>query len=250
MNTAIATLASVLAAAVLATPVPRSGARPTPRIDPDSDEIALGAALAEQYNRQHGITAMPQTDAIQAYLQRIAGSLGKHTRRHLPWRIHYDPNPAFGSGFALPGGHIVIGGGILALMKTEDEAAAVIAHEIEHIDMGQVSDRIDTLIAKDHRSIHDANAWKWYEFGQSYGDKKENLCDYEGAKIAVKAGYSPDAYRTILETFVALAAVRSPKAPPARSTQVRVAQINDEIKEFHWESLTKTRPLRLPFFGP
>ena len=126
--------------------------------------MAIAGVAPRQHDAQHGITPMRQAEGIQTYLQGIADSLGRYTRRRLPWRIHYDPNPAFGSGFALPGGHIVIGGGILALMKTEDEAAAVIAHEMEHIDMGQVSDRIAALIAQDHRSIHDFSAWKWYEF--------------------------------------------------------------------------------------
>src|SRR4051812_17172726 len=79
---------------------------PTPPIQrtaADSDEIALGAALVTQFDADRGVAPTPQTRRIEAYLQTIAESLGRHTRRKLPWRIHYDPHPGIKSGFALPG---------------------------------------------------------------------------------------------------------------------------------------------------
>ena len=213
----------------------------------DSVEIALGAALAEQFYRDRGIAPSEQNRRFEAYLQGIADSMGKYTRRKLPWKIHYDPNPGFRSGFALPGGHIVIGGGILALMSNEDEAAAVIAHEMIHIDENQVSDRIATYVAKEHRSPTDPSQWKWQEFGASYGPVKENHCDYDGAKLVVQGGYSPYAFGTILQAFVALAKVHTPTAPPPKAIVVRIDQINREITTEHWEKLTKTRPIKLPY---
>jgi predicted Zn-dependent protease len=167
----------------------------------------------------------------------------------LPWTIHYDPHPAIKSGFALTGGHIVIWGGILAYMGTEDEAASVIAHEIMHIDDGQVSGRIAEKVEKLHRSVTDASQWRWGEFGQSYGDAKENLCDYDGAKLMVEAGYSPYAYKTLLESFVALGKVHAPDKPAPQAIVDRITQIENEIREYHWEALTKTRPIRIPGTG-
>lgn len=216
----------------------------------DSQEIALGAALARQFDSQRGLVPRDTQDLrIEAYLQSIADSLGKHTRRHLPWTIHYDPHPGIHSGFALPGGHIVIWGGILAYMTKEDEAAAVIAHEIEHIDDDQVSGRIDSLVRTKHRDVNDASQWRWGEFGASYGPVKENLCDYLGAKLAVLAGYSPTGFDTVLQAFVALNTVHAPGTPAPKAITVRIDQIRAEIKEMHWEALTKTRPLKLPLSG-
>lgn len=234
-------------ASVEQAPVVAAASPDAPRTATDSEEIVLGAALAAQFDRNRGIGPMEQDRRIEGYLQGIADSLGRHTTRHLPWRIHYDPHPGFGSGFALPGGHIVIGGGILALMKTEDEAAAVIAHEMMHIDLGQVSGRLAVLMTEGHRSVADVSQWKWSEFGQSYGAAKENLCDYEGAKLAVKAGYSPYGGETLLETFLALSKLHSPKAPPPQSLIVRIDQIKNEIARYHWTGLVKTRPLALPY---
>ncbi len=215
----------------------------------DSDEVALGAALAQQLNVDRGIVASPESDAIQAYLQTIADSLGRHARRHFRWKIHYDPHPGLKSGFALPGGHIVIWGGILAYMSTDDEAAAIIAHEIEHIDDGQVSRRIDSLIASKHRDVHAPKQWTWDEFGASYGDTLENLCDYKGAKLMVAAGYSPLGYKLLLESFIALGKVHAPATPPAKAIVDRITQIEREIADEHWEALTKTHRIRLPGSG-
>ena len=221
-----------------------------PHLATDAQEVALGAALAEQFAKDRGL--LPQNDQnrrIEAYLQSIADTLGRHARRKLPWTIHYDPHPGIHSGFALPGGHIVIWGGILSYMSFEDEAAAIIAHEIEHIDDDQVSGRIDSLVRTQHRDVTKPEQWTWDEFGASYGATKENLCDYLGAKLAVQAGYSPTAFGTLLQSFIALGGVHSPGAPPPKAITVRIDQIHAEIKEFHWDSLTKTRPLKLPLSG-
>ena len=240
---------AVILCTAASVPDVRHGARQRALSPTDSQEINLGAALAAQFDIDRGVQPTPETQRIEAYLQRIADSLGKHAHRPLPWRIHFDPHPGIKSGFALPGGHIVIWGGILAYMSTEDEAAAVIAHEIEHIDDGQVTRRIDSLVRTQHRDVDDPKQWTWDEFGASYGESLENLCDYKGAKLAVAAGYSPYAYKTMLESFVALGKVHAPNVPPAKAITDRIQQIEREIAEQHWESLTKTRPLRLPGNG-
>src|SRR5690242_2348461 len=203
----------VLLGIVLSTAAGTHGVRPNEparrTVSPtDSQEINLGAALAARFDVDRGIQPMPETQRIEAYLQRITDSLGKHAHRQLPWRIHFDPHPSIKSGFALPGGHIVIWGGILAYMSTEDEAAAVIAHEIEHIDDGQVTRRIDSLVRTQHRDVNDPKQWTWGE-------------------------------------FVALGKVHAPSAPAPKAIVDRIHQIDREIADEHWESRTKTRPLQL-----
>jgi predicted Zn-dependent protease len=242
MKTSILALALICAAP--------SAAQQAPHVATDAQEIALGAALARQFAAQRGLVPQDDQDRrIEAYLQSIADSLGKHTRRHLPWTMHYDPHPGIHSGFALPGGHIVIWGGIISYMTTEDEAAAIIAHEMAHIDDDQVSGRIDSLVHTKQRNVNDASQWRWQEFGASYGSVKENLCDYDGAKLAVLAGYSPTGYDILLQSFIALGAVHAPGTPAPTAITVRIDQIRAEIKEMHWEGLTKTRPLKLPLSG-
>lgn len=53
----------------------------------------------------------------------------------------------------------------------------------------------------------------------------------------------------MMETFIALGKVHAPNATPAREFTDRVAQIERQIAEMHWDTLTRTRPLRLPGTG-
>ena len=109
--------------------------------------------------------------------------------------------------------------------------------------------RIVSLAAEKHRSPQRPEEWKWDEFGESFGAVKENLCDYEGAKLAVQAGWSPTGFRTLLQSFVALARVQAPDKPAPQAIVVRIDQIEKEIRSEHWETLTRTRPLALPGSG-
>jgi predicted Zn-dependent protease len=237
----------VLVATLVAATTPP---QPAKHVATDRQEIALGAALAARFAAERGLVPQDDQDRrIETYIQSVADSLGRHTRRRLPWTIHYDPHPGIHSGFALPGGHIVIWGGILSYMTTEDELAAIVAHEIMHIDDDQVSQRIDSLVRTQQRDVTKATQWRWQEFGASHGTVKENLCDYDGAKLAVKAGYAPQAYETLLRSFVVLGEVHAPGTPAPKAITDRIAQIRAEIAEMHWEDRGKTRPLKLPLSG-
>src|SRR6185369_9128857 len=102
---------------------------------------------------------------------------------------------------------------------------AIIAHEIEHTDDGQVARRLDSLITTGQRSLRTPSQWTWQEFGATYGPTLENRCDYEGAKLVVAAGYSPYGFKTLLESFVALGKVHAPDAPPNKLIVERIDQI-------------------------
>src|SRR5207244_13551377 len=64
--------------------------------------------------------------------------------------FHYIPDPNLINAFALPGGHVFIGRGMLDLMTTEDQLATVLGHEVEHIDL---RDRKSTRLNSSHQII-------------------------------------------------------------------------------------------------
>jgi len=212
----------------------------------DRDQIRLGAALAAQYDRERGIGPTVQSKQIETYLQAVADKLAARAKRKLPYRIHYDPYPAFKSAFALPGGHIIFGGGILALMKTEDELAAVIAHEIIHIDERQVDERVERIAKERNISPTNLSLWKVEDFGPGYTKQQELACDSGGASLAVKAGYSPFGLLHLLQTFQLLAGPQTGGSPNRATLAERISQIQDEIRTNGWEGLTKEKPLELP----
>ena len=84
----------------------------------DADEIRIGGLLADQFAKSEGIRSTPQTTKIDQYLQKVGDQLAQHAHRKLPYKFHFDPDPTFKSAFALPGGQIFVGAGILAMMDT------------------------------------------------------------------------------------------------------------------------------------
>jgi predicted Zn-dependent protease len=166
-----------------------------------SREAALGERLTGEYEKEAGLGSTPELDDISRYIT----SVGSKVASVLPSGRHYhfvfDPNPDFKSSFALSGGYIIVGGGILAIAQTEDELANVLAHEIEHVELGQVSRRVSELTKQKQKEIEDL---RLRDFTGGYTKQEELACDLNGQKLAAKAGYSPAGMLTLLETFKAL----------------------------------------------
>jgi len=106
------------------------GARRSRRVMSEADEIALGKEAAAQVEQLMGFSGSAE---LQAYVSRIGKRLVRRSARsQLDYEFHVvdmkEPN-----AFALPGGFIYISRGLLAIMNTEDELAAVIGHEIAHV---------------------------------------------------------------------------------------------------------------------
>ena len=106
------------------------GARRTRRVMSEEDEIKLGAEAAQQVEQYLGFSGSAE---LNEYVDRIGQRLVPHSSRsHLTHEFHVvdmkEPN-----AFALPGGHIYISRGLLSIMNSEDELAAVLGHEIGHV---------------------------------------------------------------------------------------------------------------------
>src|ERR1700689_2046756 len=118
----------------------------------DADEIRAGEVLAAKFETVNGLAPTPQITKIEVYLQKVGDRVASHAQRRLPYRFHFDPDPSFKSAVGLPGGQVFVGGGILTYMDTEDQLAAVLGHEVEHIALGQCRNRLIQEMAKEHLS--------------------------------------------------------------------------------------------------
>jgi predicted Zn-dependent protease len=78
----------------------------------DADEMRIGDELARRY----GLSTAPQTpemSSAQDYINRVGARVAAHARRKLVFHFYLDPNPDLINAFALPGGHVVIGLGLI-----------------------------------------------------------------------------------------------------------------------------------------
>lgn len=123
----------------------------------DTDEVHAGQILTEEFAQKEGMRSTPQTTKIDEYLQAVGDRVAAHAQRKLPYRFHFDPSPAFKSAVGLPGGQTIVGGGILAYMDTEDQLAAVLGHEVEHMLSISVATGLSRFL---RRSIFLLTKWK------------------------------------------------------------------------------------------
>jgi beta-barrel assembly-enhancing protease len=172
----------------------------------DADEVRIGEELARRY----GLSTAPQTpemSSAQGYINRAGARVAAHTWRKLVFHFYLDPNPELMNTFALPGGHVVVGLGLINQMKSEDELVFVLAHEIVHIDHYHTIERVQ-IEAQLHKVGLDSFAalaqiplslWQ-----AGYSKDEEFVADREGLFLAASAGYSPRGAINLLTRFVQL----------------------------------------------
>ncbi|HEX2206215.1 MAG TPA: M48 family metalloprotease [Longimicrobium sp.] len=96
----------------------------------EAQEIQIGQQAAREVSQQLGLV---DNQALQQYVDRIGKQLAAESERpDLPWSfaVVEDPTP---NAFALPGGFIFLTRGMMDLMDSEAELAAVLGHEIGHV---------------------------------------------------------------------------------------------------------------------
>src|SRR2546427_5911577 len=121
----------------------------------EQDEVRVGNEIAKSYSAARTDKSDVEVTEIQAYVTQVGSHVAAHAHRKLPYTFHYIPEKYFVNAFALPGGHVYIGEGLLALMDSEDQLAAVLGHEIEHIDHYHCAERVQqehALRSEEHTS--------------------------------------------------------------------------------------------------
>jgi predicted Zn-dependent protease len=124
---ATAAAACALAAGCATNPV--TGRRQLALVS-EPQEIQLGRQASQEVAQQLGLV---ENEALQQYVQRVGEELARESERPaLPWtfRVVDDPTP---NAFALPGGYIFMTRGMMNLIDSEAELAAVLGHEIGHV---------------------------------------------------------------------------------------------------------------------
>jgi predicted Zn-dependent protease len=227
----------------------------------DADEIAIGDELAA-----HSASALPpDAQDMQSYIDLVGARLAVHATRRLPYKFHYIAERSFENAYALPGGHVFIGAGLIRHMQTEDELASVLGHEIEHVDRYHCAERATVeAAARQLGVIGEIAALPAELFMAGYSKEQELEADREGVRLAVASGYSPYGARDVLERFGKVheaSAIRMPGSPVGEVARVpmqslsdyfrshppaeeRVAAIDALIAREHWKQRNQT-PLRV-----
>ena len=173
----------------------------------DGEEMALGESVSQQVLEQE----KPLDDSLwQAYLTEVGDRIVKVSDRStLPFHFTVLDNDQI-NAFATPGGYLFFYTGILQMMDSEDELAAVMAHEISHV-VGRHSVKtiqnyyggaIALSLILGDQSEKLAGQITGLVFGmalQGYGRSNEHEADEFGLYYMTQAGYNPEAMVTMFE---------------------------------------------------
>ncbi len=97
----------------------------------EQEEIQIGRQSDTEIRQQMGLYNDPD---LQAYVRAVGQKLVASSHRpNLPWTFAVVDEPAV-NAFAVPGGFIYLTRGILPFLRDEAELAAVLGHEIGHVD--------------------------------------------------------------------------------------------------------------------
>jgi predicted Zn-dependent protease len=196
----------------------------------DEEEIRIGDALDEQYTSSRS-PANPEQRATEQYINEVGARVAAHARRRLPYRFCLIPDRDLINAFALPGGHVCVGQGLLDKMMSEDELAFVLGHEIEHIDHNHAVERVQIEAQLKNLNLDilaDVAEFPMSLWQTGYSKDEEFEADREGLRIAVAAGYSA---KGALEQLVRWAKLRNEYVVHAETP-------TDELSQLAVEGLT------------
>jgi predicted Zn-dependent protease len=236
----------------------------TTRTTPAKPEEAAGKVLAtlaegskgdsrqQEIDLGRGVTAM-MLGALDLVddpgLQRYVGKVGmvvatRGERPKLPWRFVIVDTPSI-NAFAVPGGVVLITRGLYDLLETEDELAAVIGHEIAHVQrkhhyevmrqqklVGALSDAAASQVTVDNAMLDKLWSRATEVMTRGLDKSAEYEADRDGMVLAARAGYDSSALLTVLEKIGASAA-RGSDASMLYSTHpapaARLAALGDAV---------------------
>ncbi|NDQ56815.1 MAG: M48 family metalloprotease [Acidipila sp.] len=167
----------------------------------DEDEISAGNEIVRGYFSGPRPATDSERNEIEPYLKQVGARLAARAHRRLPYKFYYLADRTFVNAFALPGGHVFIGEGLLALMESEDELAAVLGHELEHIDHYHCAERLQKEQALRKIPLGGLLGLPLAIFQAGYSKDQELEADREGTRLAVEAGYSANGAIRLFETF-------------------------------------------------
>jgi len=250
-------LALVLALASACALNPVTG-RPEFVVISSERERELGAEQETKFLAELGLSDHEPTSS---WVEAIGARLAEHSpRQDVTYRFHVVdldvPN-----AFALPGGPVFVTRGLLALVRSEDELAGVIGHEIGHVAardsvrqttaatplalvfgvpaaiVGSVSRPLGALVGLPGAIVSGLAL-------SAYGREQEYQADEVGAELALAAGFRPMALAEFLERLEREEALHRDGPPPLSffASHPRTPDRTERVREYARELAPRARP--------
>jgi predicted Zn-dependent protease len=204
----------------------------------DQQEQLIGDELAQQYEADYAANDAEER-ATEHYINQVGSRVASHARRKLPFHFHLVSDGNLINAFALPGGHVFVGQGLLDRMTSEDELAFVLGHEIEHIDHYHAVERVQIEAQLKNLNLDAITGLAQIPISlwqAGYSKDEEMEADREGLRLAATAGYSAKGAVNLLERWTKL----------RREFVVHAENPTEELSQIAIDGLTgyfRTHPL-------
>ena len=176
-------------------------------------EIALGARSAPEMAAQLGGISRNEkaSRAVQIIGERLAAR-SVAAKAPYQYSFHVLADSRTVNAFALPGGPIFITEGLLRLLRTEAEVAAVLGHEIGHVIARHSAERLAkqqltqglisaVLVGSGDYTTAQLAQMVGSMINMKYGREDELESDALGVRIMAEAGYDPRAMLRVMEVL-------------------------------------------------
>jgi len=215
----ILTLAAALSAVGLIQGCAINPATGTPNLvmTSESRELEIGK---EEHEKVMSTLRVVEDEHLTSYVNEVGQRVAKASHRpDLTYTFTVIDSPEI-NAFALPGGYVYINRGLLLYLKTEDELAAVLAHEVGHItarhaiqqqargQLGRAAATVGGVVAavatgSGYIGSELMNIGSiWAAAGVSgFGRENELEADSLGARYVYEAGYNPNAMIDVLSVL-------------------------------------------------
>ncbi len=168
------------------------------RIGPER-EMEIGRGIERRMNRFFDL--LDGTE-LHSYVAGVGKALVPGVERAaIGYRFHVVRSSAI-NAYAIPGGGVYITTGMLAFLESEAELAAVLGHEISHVDLKHGINRLQYELAVRRvlgRSLAAVVAVGYNLIGLGFNEQQELESDSNGMLLAAKAGYEPGAAITVFK---------------------------------------------------
>lgn len=170
----------------------------------DSEEVAIGKQLAKQIKKNEKIIA--KSDYL-TQIRKIGNQIAKQTQRKKihPYHFYLIDKGKDVNAFASAGGHIWVYDAMQRFTTNDDELAALLAHEIVHVDDKHCISRMQAGIAAG--KIGGSAAAEMATYGYSvlkipFNRDKEVRADTIGLRLMMQAGYNPQGMISFMEKMI------------------------------------------------
>ena len=198
------------------------GKKPSP-----TSQIKLGRQAADELRRKEKV--LPASDPRVRLLRRVGQRLLATVDDDEPWEYTFDViDSKEVNAFALPGGSVFFYTGLFDRLKTEDELAGVLGHELTHVRHEHWARRqaeqqkrngiltLGLLALGANSSVAGSVGLLNSMYSMQFSRGDENNADVTGFKMMTDAGYNPEGMADVFRMLGSLGGKqpRVPQRPP------------------------------------